>query len=58
MFRIDVKRRIFEYAIILSVFVFVVSLLALATAEDQVERPRPQKPRPMLGVVSSSNSAR
>jgi hypothetical protein len=40
MYRIDVKRRVFEYLITLSIFVFVASLLALAIAEDPVERPQ------------------
>jgi hypothetical protein len=58
MYRIDVKRRVFEYLITLSIFVFVASLLALAIAEDPVERPQEQKPRPMLSVVSPSSSVR
>jgi hypothetical protein len=42
----------------LSLFVLIVSLLALTIAEDQTTQRRRQKPPPMLGVISDTSSAR
>ena len=57
MHRIGGKDRVFLCLITLSFFILVVSLLALAIAEDQIGRQR-QKPKPMLGIVTPSDSVR
>jgi hypothetical protein len=52
------QERMFLFLLTLNFFVFIVSLLALTIAEDQTTQRRRQKPQPILGVVSDTNSVR
>jgi hypothetical protein len=58
MHNASIKERMFLFLLTLSFFVFIVSLLALTIAEDQTTQRRRQKPQPILGVVSDTNSVR
>jgi len=58
MHNTSIKERMFLCLVTLSLFVLIVSLLALTIAEDQTTQRRRQKPPPMLGVISDTSSAR
>jgi hypothetical protein len=58
MHNASIKERMFLCLVTLSLFVLIVSLLALTIAEDQTTQRRRQKPPPMLGVISDTSSAR
>lgn len=58
MHNASIKERMFLCLVTLSLFVLIVSLLALTIAEDQTTQRRRQKPPPMLGIISDTSSVR
>ena len=58
MHNASIKERMFLCLVTLSLFVLIVSLLALTIAEDQTTQRRRQKSPPMLGIISDTSSVR